>query len=76
MKHGVIDQGQLTGRELETILLICRGMVAKEIARTLAVSEKTVRNHFSAIYRKLGVYDRTQVVVYALKHGLITIQEL
>lgn len=65
----------LTTREMETLLLVARGMIAKEIARALSISEKTVRNHISNIYRKLGIYDRSQVVIYAMKKGLITIQE-
>ncbi|HZO74252.1 MAG TPA: response regulator transcription factor [Ktedonobacteraceae bacterium] len=65
----------LTAREMETLLLVARGMIAKEIARALSISEKTVRNHISNIYRKLGIYDRSQVVIYAMKKGLMTIQE-
>ena len=67
---------ELTTREMETLLLLARGMVAKEVARTLLVSEKTVRNHIRNIYRKLGLYDRSQIVIYALKNGLVDIQEL
>jgi DNA-binding NarL/FixJ family response regulator len=51
--------------------LIAKGMLAKEIARALAVSEKTVRNHISNIYRKLDIYDRSQAVIYAMKNGLV-----
>ncbi len=73
------DKGQhengLTAREVQMIELIARGMVAKEIARLLAISEKTVRNHISSIYRKLEIYDRSQVVIYAMKKGLIDIDE-
>ena len=73
------DKGQLynglTAREMEMLVLIARGMIAKEIARTLAISEKTVRNHISSIYRKLDIYDRSQVVIYAMKKGLIDIQD-
>lgn len=73
------DKGQqyngLTAREMEMLILISRGMVAKEIAHTLAISEKTVRNHISSIYRKLNVYDRSQVVIYAMKKGLIDIHD-
>lgn len=73
------DKGQhdngLTAREMQMIVLIARGMVAKEIARSLAISEKTVRNHISSIYRKLEIYDRSQVVIYAMKKGLIDIDE-
>lgn len=73
------DKGQhendLTAREMQMIELIARGMVAKEIAHLLAISEKTVRNHISSIYRKLEIYDRSQVVIYAMKKGLIDIDE-
>ena len=74
-----LDKGQhengLTAREMQMIVLIARGMVAKEIARSLAISEKTVRNHISSIYRKLEIYDRSQVVIYAMKKGLIDLDE-
>ena len=61
----------LSGREIEILRLIGKGMLAKEIARALSVCEKTVRNHISSIYRKLDIYDRSQVVIYAMKHGLV-----
>ncbi|MFL5657085.1 MAG: LuxR C-terminal-related transcriptional regulator [Ktedonobacteraceae bacterium] len=51
-------------------------MVAKEIARVLAISEKTVRNHIGNIYRKLNIYDRSQVVIYAMKKGLVDLNEV
>jgi len=65
----------LTAREMEMLVLIAKGMLAKEIARTLAISEKTVRNHISTIYRKLNVYDRSQLVIYAMRKGLIEIND-
>ena len=65
----------LTSRELQMLVLVAKGMVAKEIARTLAISEKTVRNHISSIYRKLDIYDRSQVVIYAMKKGLVDIHD-
>jgi len=61
----------LTSREMETLVL-----VAKEVARVLAISEKTVRNHIGNIYRKLQIYDRSQVVIYAMKKGLIDLDEV
>jgi DNA-binding NarL/FixJ family response regulator len=61
----------LTPRELQMLAMIARGFVAKEIAHTLHISEKTVRNHVSNIYRKLDIYDRSQAVLYAIKKGLI-----
>lgn len=63
-------------REMEVLLLIAKGMIPREIARAMMISEKTVRNHLASIYRKIGLYDRAQVVVYAVKKGLITVQEL
>ncbi len=73
------DKGQyydgLTSREMQMLRLVAKGMVAKEIARTLAISEKTVRNHISSIYRKLDIYDRSQVVIYAMKKGLVDIHD-
>jgi len=68
------DDG-LTAREMELLILIARGKLAKEIARTLAISEKTVRNHISTIYRKLNIYDRSQLVIYAMRKGLIDIHD-
>lgn len=73
-EKGLGEDG-LSSRETETLKLIARGMIAKEIARTLAISEKTVRNHISSIYRKLDIYDRSQVVIYAMKKGLVDIQD-
>jgi DNA-binding NarL/FixJ family response regulator len=61
----------LTERELEIITALARGQSNKQIARGLSISEKTVRNHVSNIYKKLHVYDRTQAVLYAIREGLI-----
>ncbi len=61
----------LTQRELQMVAMIARGRVAKEIAHELHISEKTVRNHISNIYRKLGIFDRSQAVLYAIKKGLV-----
>jgi DNA-binding NarL/FixJ family response regulator len=69
------DDG-LTARERELVILIAQGMVVKEIAPILKVTEKTVRNHLRNIYHKLAVYDRSQVVIYALKKGLVDLQSL
>ena len=74
-----LDKGQpnngLSARELEMLVLVAGGMHAKEIARTLTISEKTVRNHISSIYRKLNIYDRTQLAIYAVRTGLIAIDD-
>lgn len=66
----------LTAREMEILVLVAKGMIAKEIARSLEISEKTVRNHISSIYHKLNIYDRSQIVIYAMKKGLIDLQNM
>jgi DNA-binding NarL/FixJ family response regulator len=66
----------LTERELEVIRALAQGMSDRQIARSLDISEKTVRNHTSNIYRKLHIYDRTQAVIYAIREGVIDVEEL
>ncbi len=61
----------LSDRELEVLDLIAKGRLNKEIAKTLYISEKTVKNHISNIFKKLNVSDRTQAAVYALKNNLV-----
>lgn len=65
----------LTNRELEILDCIARGHSNKEIARLLNISDQTVKNHITSILRKLAVNDRTQAVIYALKHGWIKMEE-
>ncbi|MBA2783302.1 MAG: response regulator transcription factor [Actinomycetota bacterium] len=65
----------LTERELEVIKALAQGKSNKEIARDLGISEKTVRNHASNIYRKLHIFDRTQAVIYAVRRGLVDIEQ-
>ena len=60
--------GTLTGREREVLALIAEGRSNREIARRLGVSEKTVKAHVSSVLAKLGVQDRTQAAVYAIRH--------
>lgn len=64
------DANNLTTRETEVLELIAEGMINKEIAKKLYISEKTVKNHVSSIFRKLNVSDRTQAAIYAFKHNL------
>ncbi|MFZ0162442.1 MAG: response regulator transcription factor [Trebonia sp.] len=59
----------LTAREREVLAGIADGKSNREIARLLQVSEKTVKAHVSAVLAKLGVQDRTQAAVYAVRHG-------
>ena len=60
----------LTPREREVLALIGRGMANKVIARELGLAEKTVKTHVSSILAKLGVADRTQAALYAVREGL------
>jgi DNA-binding NarL/FixJ family response regulator len=63
----------LTNREIEILKLLAHGMANKQIAYRLKISEKTVRNHVSNTYEKLGIYDRSQAVLYAVKKGLVEV---
>ena len=63
----------LTNREVEILKLLANGMANKQIAYRLKISEKTVRNHVSNTYEKLGIYDRSQAVLYAVKKGLVEV---
>lgn len=60
----------LSSREIEVLKLLAKGMLNKEIAKELYISEKTVKNHVSNIFKKIGVSDRTQAAIYALKHNI------
>jgi NarL family two-component system response regulator LiaR len=66
----------LTERELQVIMALAQGKSNKEIARDLDISEKTVRNHASNIYKKLHIFDRTQAVIYAIREGLVDLEDL
>lgn len=63
----------LTKRELEVLKLVAKGHFNKEIAIQLDISERTVKNHISSIFRKIDVSDRTQAAVFAIKNNLIKI---
>jgi DNA-binding NarL/FixJ family response regulator len=65
-----IITAKLTGREVEVLRLIARGLSNAEIAESLHLSEGTIRNHVSAIFSKLDVADRTQAAILAIRHGV------
>jgi DNA-binding NarL/FixJ family response regulator len=66
----------LTEREFEIVRAFAKGKNNGEIARDLGITEKTVRNHASNIYAKLHVFDRTQAVLYAIRKGLVDLEDL
>ncbi len=61
----------LTKRELEVLIKVANGMFNKEIATSLNISERTVKNHMSNIFKKIDVSDRTQAAVFAIKNDII-----
>ena len=61
----------LTGREREVLALVARGLPNKLIARELGIAEKTVKTHVSSILAKLGVTDRTQAALLAVRRGWV-----
>lgn len=61
----------LTKRELEVLIQVANGMFNKEIANSLNISERTVKNHISNIFKKIDVNDRTQAAVFAIKNDII-----
>ena len=62
---------RLTKREKDVLVLLVKGNSNKEMADAMFISEKTVKNHLTSIFRKLGVKDRTQAAVYALKNHIV-----
>lgn len=66
----------LSDREMEVLVCVVKGMSNKGIAGLLGISHQTVKNHVTSILRKFGVEDRTQAVVYALKHGWVPLKDL
>ena len=64
----------LTGRENQIISRICEGMRNKEIASKLYISDATVAHHLTSIYRKLGLADRTELLLYAHHNGISSLR--
>ncbi len=65
----------LSNREMEVLECITRGLSNKEIAGELGISHQTVKNHVTAVLRKINVEDRTQAAVYALRQGWVRLYD-
>lgn len=63
----------LTNRELEVLVQVANGLFNKEIANSLNITERTVKNHISNIFKKIDVSDRTQAAVFAIKNDLVNL---
>ena len=61
-------QSPLTRREMQAVKLVCKGYRDKEIMRKLNIREQSVRSLLNRIYKKIGVHDRLQLAIHAIKH--------
>ena len=75
MKNDHDKLESLTKRELDVLKNLAVGMYNKEIATKLNISERTVKNHVSNIFKKIGVADRTQAAVFAIRNNLVDINK-
>lgn len=73
MRKNEVEEN-LTKREIEVLKLVAVGKINREIAVELDISERTVKNHISNLFKKINVSDRTQAAVYAIKNDLIKIK--
>ena len=70
------DMPEIRPREKQILILIARGLSNIDIANELYLSEGTVRNYASALFHRMGVTDRTQAVITALRHGIISLKDI
>ena len=68
--------GRADGTEVDVLRLLARGLSTKEIAAHLVISPKTARNHVEHIYAKAAVTNPAQASVFAMRHGLLSDQEM
>jgi NarL family two-component system response regulator LiaR len=74
MRQGAVPRGShddLTARERDVLRLMVEGLANKQIAQRLGIGEKTIKTHVSRVLAKLGVADRTQAAVLAIREGLV-----
>ena len=74
-REQTLTSDPLTGRELEVLKLVARGLSNQEIADALAISEATIRTHVSGILAKLHLASRTQAALYALREGIASLSD-
>ncbi len=67
-----VPGSDLSDREREVLVLVAEGLANKQIARRLAISEKTVKGHLTKIFHSIGVVDRTQAALWAERNGLLS----
>lgn len=65
----------LSDRELEVLKLVAVGHFNKDIGKMLCISERTVKNHLSSIFKKIECTDRTQAAVFCIRNGLISVHD-
>ena len=68
----VVDDGS-SDDSAEVLKLLARGLRNRDIGRVLCISERTVGNHTASVYSKLGVADRAEAIVHAIKAGLVSL---
>lgn len=66
---------ELSNREVEVLKLVAKGFSNKDIAAHLSISERTVKNHLSSVFRKIDCYDRTQAAVFCIRNNLVSVHE-
>jgi len=76
MGRGGLPGGELTEREIEVLRQLAHGSTNRKIAEALFISEETVKTHIGNILSKLHLAHRTQAVIYAIKQGIISLDEL
>ncbi|MCX8091546.1 MAG: response regulator transcription factor [Verrucomicrobiae bacterium] len=69
-----VARKDLSGRELQVLRLLVAGRSNKEIARVLGIGEESVKSHLKSLFHKLGVADRTQAAIEAIRHGIVHLE--
>lgn len=70
------EPGPLTPREREVLRLLALGLSNDEIAERLVITKRTVQNHVSTIYSKLGLASRAEAILYAIRYGIVEVSEM